>query len=54
MADRKPNEPTPRDFTESAKRSEDANIADESAAYTNAADDEAEGSGAATEGSHHG
>lgn len=37
MADHKPEEPKPSDFRESAKRSQDAGIADESAAYQNAA-----------------
>ncbi|WP_181814857.1 hypothetical protein [Sphingomonas aracearum] len=38
MTDHKPSEPTPADFKESAQRSEDANIADESAAYENASE----------------
>ena len=37
MSDRHPSEPTPADFQETAKQSQDANIADESAAYVNAA-----------------
>lgn len=37
MADHKPEEPKPGDFQEAAKRSQDAGIADESAAYQNAA-----------------
>jgi len=37
MADHKPNEPKPSDFKEAAQRSQDAGIADESAAYQNAA-----------------
>jgi hypothetical protein len=37
MTDRHPSEPTPADFQETAKQSQDANIADESAAYVNAA-----------------
>jgi len=37
MTDRHPAEPTPADFQETAKQSQDANIADESAAYVNAA-----------------
>jgi hypothetical protein len=36
MTDRHPSEPTPVDFQETAKQSQDANIADESAAYVNA------------------
>ncbi len=37
MSDHKPSEPKPSDFKETAQRSQDANIADESAAYQNAA-----------------
>jgi hypothetical protein len=36
MSDHKPSEPKPSDFKETAQRSQDANIADESAAYQNA------------------
>lgn len=36
MPDHKPDEPKPSDFKESAQRSQDAGIADESAAYQNA------------------
>lgn len=38
MTDHKPSEPSPSGFKESAQRSEDAGIADESAAYENASD----------------
>lgn len=37
MTDRHPNEPRPDDYQEAARRSEEAGIADESAAYVNAA-----------------
>ncbi len=36
MSDHKPSEPKPSDFKEAAERSQEANIADESAAYQNA------------------
>lgn len=36
MSDHNPSEPKPSDFKETAQRSQDANIADESAAYENA------------------
>lgn len=36
MSNHKPSEPKPSDFKETAQRSQDANIADESAAYQNA------------------
>lgn len=36
MSDHKPSEPSPSDFKEAAQRSQDAGIADESAAYENA------------------
>lgn len=36
MGDHTPNEPTPADFKETAERSQEAEIADESAAYDNA------------------
>ncbi len=39
MTDHKPSEPSPDDFKETADRSEDAGIADEGAAYTEAIDD---------------
>ncbi|MEG3089599.1 hypothetical protein [Sphingomonas sp. PB4P5] len=44
MSDHKPSEPSPNDFKDTAQKSEDAGIADEGAAYTNAIekDDEAE------------
>lgn len=38
MTDRHPKEPSSADFRETAKRSQDAGIADEGAAYANAAD----------------
>lgn len=47
MADHKPEEPKPSDFKEAAQRSQNAGIADESAAYQNAAKgqtDQSEGS----------
>lgn len=37
MSDHKPSEPGPQDFKEAAQRSQDAGIADEGAAYSNAA-----------------
>jgi hypothetical protein len=43
MSDHKPSEPKPSDFKEAAERSQDANIADESAAYQNAAQPTEEG-----------
>lgn len=36
MSGHKPSEPKPSDFKEAAQRSQEANIADESAAYQNA------------------
>jgi hypothetical protein len=36
MSERKPSEPTPADFKETSKVSDDARIADESAAYPRA------------------
>jgi hypothetical protein len=51
MSDHKPSEPKPSDFKEAAKRSQDAGIADEAAAYQNASqptesgDDEKESEG---------
>jgi hypothetical protein len=36
MTDHKPDEPKPSDFKETAQRSQEAGIADESAAYQNA------------------
>ena len=40
MSDHKPSEPSPNDFKEAADKSQDAGIADESAAYTKAIDKE--------------
>ena len=37
MTDHKPSEPSPQDFKETAERSQEAGIADESAAYAEAA-----------------
>lgn len=45
MSDHKPNEPKPSDFKEAAERSQDANIADESAAYQKAGGPAARGGG---------
>ena len=42
MADHKPEEPKPSDFKEAAQRSQEAGIADESAAYQNVAQGEAD------------
>ena len=44
MSDHEPSEPKPSDFKEAAQRSQEANIADESAAYQNAAQPTEEGS----------
>jgi hypothetical protein len=38
MSDHKPSEPTLEEFREAAEKSEQAGIADEGAAYTNAID----------------
>jgi len=40
MNDHKPSEPKPSDFKETADKSEAAGIADESAAYTKAIDED--------------
>lgn len=42
MTDHRPEEPRPDDFREAAARSRDANIADESAGYVNAASEDQE------------
>ncbi|OWK32367.1 hypothetical protein [Sphingomonas mucosissima] len=50
MADHKPEEPKPSDFQEAAQRSQDAGIADESAAYQNAAEKSDEEAGGNSSG----
>jgi hypothetical protein len=40
MSDRKPSEPTPADFKEASEKSVEAGIADETAAYTKASENQ--------------